>query len=246
MINKLLPEDAEKPQSLIVSFNGGNRIDVMNEKVEIGVLPRSVFQKAFPAELLGAPTILDTPYAWPPLSTLSVYRQIPNRLFSSNDRTIDLSDVLTSDLREGEVAVHYLGVSSQSKAWGVWDENALRRIEDRIRYLFEFDGFGIDIERVSKDKNKWCSEEFVWKIEFWSGDDKTDVLYGQALAIVLKHQRASISLVQRHLRLGYHRAARLLEQMERKGLVSAMKSNGTRDLIMPEDVESTLENLKGQ
>ena len=58
-------------------------------------------------------------------------------------------------------------------------------------------------------------------------------LYDQAVAIVLKTRRASISLVQRHLRIGYNRAARLIEQMERSGLVSAMQSNGNREVLAP-------------
>ena len=49
--------------------------------------------------------------------------------------------------------------------------------------------------------------------------------------IVLKERRASISLVQRHLRLGYNRAARLLEALEAEGTVSAMQSNGTRSIL---------------
>jgi len=65
------------------------------------------------------------------------------------------------------------------------------------------------------------------------GDAESDPMYDQAVAIVLQHKRASISLVQRHLRIGYNRAARLLEQMEKSGLVSAMASNGNRDLIVP-------------
>jgi S-DNA-T family DNA segregation ATPase FtsK/SpoIIIE len=51
--------------------------------------------------------------------------------------------------------------------------------------------------------------------------------------VVLKHRKASISLVQRHLRIGYNRAARLLEQMENSGVVSAMQSNGNREIIAP-------------
>jgi S-DNA-T family DNA segregation ATPase FtsK/SpoIIIE len=51
--------------------------------------------------------------------------------------------------------------------------------------------------------------------------------------VVLKNRRASISLVQRHLRIGYNRAARLLEQMENSGVVSAMQSNGNRDILVP-------------
>jgi S-DNA-T family DNA segregation ATPase FtsK/SpoIIIE len=65
------------------------------------------------------------------------------------------------------------------------------------------------------------------------GDVEADPLYDQAVAIVLKTRRASISLVQRHLRIGYNRAARLIEQMERAGLVSAMQSNGNRDVLVP-------------
>jgi DNA segregation ATPase FtsK/SpoIIIE, S-DNA-T family len=65
------------------------------------------------------------------------------------------------------------------------------------------------------------------------GDVEADPMYDQAVAIVLQHKRASISLVQRHLRIGYNRAARLLEQMERSGLVSSMATNGNRDLLVP-------------
>jgi DNA segregation ATPase FtsK/SpoIIIE, S-DNA-T family len=63
-------------------------------------------------------------------------------------------------------------------------------------------------------------------------DAESDPMYDQAVAIVLQHKRASISLVQRHLRIGYNRAARLLEQMEKSGLVSAMATNGNRDLLI--------------
>jgi DNA segregation ATPase FtsK/SpoIIIE, S-DNA-T family len=62
---------------------------------------------------------------------------------------------------------------------------------------------------------------------------EADPMYDQAVAIVLKNRRASISLVQRHLRIGYNRAARLLEQMEQSGIVSAMQSNGNRDILVP-------------
>jgi len=65
------------------------------------------------------------------------------------------------------------------------------------------------------------------------GNGESDPMYDQAVGIVLQHRRASISLVQRHLRIGYNRAARLLEQMEKSGLVSAMSTNGNRDIIVP-------------
>ena len=64
-------------------------------------------------------------------------------------------------------------------------------------------------------------------------DGEADALYDQAVSVVLQHKRASISLVQRHLRIGYNRAARLLEQMEKSGVVSAMATNGNRDIVVP-------------
>jgi len=64
-------------------------------------------------------------------------------------------------------------------------------------------------------------------------DTETDPMYDQAVAIVLKNRRASISLVQRHLRIGYNRSARLLEQMENAGLISALQPNGNREVLVP-------------
>ncbi|MDD3326699.1 MAG: DNA translocase FtsK 4TM domain-containing protein [Zoogloea sp.] len=62
---------------------------------------------------------------------------------------------------------------------------------------------------------------------------EADPLYDQAVEIVIKTRRPSISLVQRHLRIGYNRAARLIEQMERSGLVTPMGANGNREVVTP-------------
>lgn len=72
-------------------------------------------------------------------------------------------------------------------------------------------------------------------------DVESDPLYDQAVAVILKNRRASISSVQRHLRIGYNRAARLLEQMEQAGLVSAMQSNGNREILVPAGESSNAE-----
>jgi S-DNA-T family DNA segregation ATPase FtsK/SpoIIIE len=66
---------------------------------------------------------------------------------------------------------------------------------------------------------------------------ETDPLYDQAVEIVLRTRRPSISLVQRHLRIGYNRAARLIEDMERAGMVSPMQSNGNREVLVPAKAE---------
>jgi S-DNA-T family DNA segregation ATPase FtsK/SpoIIIE len=65
------------------------------------------------------------------------------------------------------------------------------------------------------------------------GGGEKDPMYDQAVEIVLKNRKASISLVQRHLKIGYNRAARLVEDMENAGLVSAMSTSGQREILVP-------------
>jgi DNA segregation ATPase FtsK/SpoIIIE, S-DNA-T family len=58
-------------------------------------------------------------------------------------------------------------------------------------------------------------------------------MYDQAVEVVLKDRKASISYVQRKLRIGYNRSARLLEDMENAGLVSSLSSSGQREVLVP-------------
>lgn len=67
-------------------------------------------------------------------------------------------------------------------------------------------------------------------------DAESDPLYDQAVKVVTESRRASISLVQRRLKIGYNRAARLLEAMESAGVVSSMESNGLREVLAPPPV----------
>ena len=70
-----------------------------------------------------------------------------------------------------------------------------------------------------------------------NGGGEKDPMYDQAVEVVLKNRRASISLVQRHLKIGYNRAARLVEDMEKAGLVSAMSGSGQREILVPARAE---------
>jgi DNA segregation ATPase FtsK/SpoIIIE, S-DNA-T family len=69
------------------------------------------------------------------------------------------------------------------------------------------------------------------------GGGEKDPMYDQAVEVVLKNRKASISLVQRHLKIGYNRAARLVEDMEKAGLVSAMSGSGQREILVPTRAE---------
>ena len=82
------------------------------------------------------------------------------------------------------------------------------------------------------------SSQDTGPIPGWSGSDsssseETDELYDEAVNFVIDSRRASISAVQRKLRIGYNRAARLIETMEEAGLVSEMSSNGSREVLVP-------------
>ncbi|MCE1250769.1 MAG: DNA translocase FtsK 4TM domain-containing protein [Comamonadaceae bacterium] len=66
-----------------------------------------------------------------------------------------------------------------------------------------------------------------------SASGEQDPMYDQAVEVVLKDRKASISYVQRKLRIGYNRSANLLEQMERAGLVSALTASGQREVLVP-------------
>jgi S-DNA-T family DNA segregation ATPase FtsK/SpoIIIE len=66
-----------------------------------------------------------------------------------------------------------------------------------------------------------------------SGESSGDDLYDRAVAIVLQHRKASTSFVQRHLQIGYNRAARIIERMEEEGLISAANHVGKREVLPP-------------
>jgi S-DNA-T family DNA segregation ATPase FtsK/SpoIIIE len=76
-------------------------------------------------------------------------------------------------------------------------------------------------------------EAFV-KIDSDDDAEQADELYDEAVSFVLESRRASISAVQRKLRIGYNRAARLIETMEAAGVVSAMNTNGSREVLVPD------------
>jgi S-DNA-T family DNA segregation ATPase FtsK/SpoIIIE len=64
-------------------------------------------------------------------------------------------------------------------------------------------------------------------------EGEQDPLYDEAVRIVTESRRASVSGVQRRLKIGYNRAARLVESMEAAGLVGSLQSNGSREVLAP-------------
>jgi S-DNA-T family DNA segregation ATPase FtsK/SpoIIIE len=96
----------------------------------------------------------------------------------------------------------------------------------------------VEIQRVVKFlANQARPDEFVWKLlpsepEATMEDEEGDELYRQAVDMVVQTQQASISMIQRRLRVGFNRAARMIERMERDGIVSAMDGTRPREVLV--------------
>ena len=106
-----------------------------------------------------------------------------------------------------------------------------------------------EVHRIVKDleaaRRSGLSRDLLTEGDVESGDsaanraaedgsaEQDDALYDEAVAFVLETRRASISAVQRKLRIGYNRAARLVEAMEAAGVVSSMNTNGSREILVP-------------
>lgn len=76
----------------------------------------------------------------------------------------DLSDTITDGVDYDEGATVCFALATKSRSWKTWSEENLQKIEQRIRYDLEFDGFSVNIERVIDEIDLRCSEEFTWEL----------------------------------------------------------------------------------
>jgi S-DNA-T family DNA segregation ATPase FtsK/SpoIIIE len=96
----------------------------------------------------------------------------------------------------------------------------------------------VEIRRVVEFlANQGRPEEFVWSLlpsepEADVEEEEGDELYRQAVELVIQTQQASISMIQRRLRVGFNRAARMIERMEREGIVSPMDGTRPREVLV--------------
>lgn len=91
------------------------------------------------------------------------------------------------------------------------------------------------IEDITAESNA-ASVQLPGEAPVGSNGEESDALYDEAVAIVTESRKASISYVQRRLKIGYNRAARMIEDMEAAGVVSPMQSNGSREVLAPPPV----------
>ena len=149
---------------------------------------------------------------------------IPSRMSFLVSSKVDSRTILDQGgaeqlLGKGDMLFIEPGTSIPKRIHGAFvSDGEVQRVAKKMREL----GQPTYIEEVIK------SPELIENLEDSDGDDE---LYNQAVEFVIETRRASISSVQRKFRIGYNRAARLIETMEENGIVSPMNSNGSREVL---------------
>ena len=143
-------------------------------------------------------------------------------------------------LGRGDMLFHPTGAPKSLRVQGCYiDDREIQDLCDFIKSNTQAEYDNKVIEDISKDKNDLPEDE----------DDQTDVLFAKALKLVVESDQASISMIQRRLRVGYARAARLIDEMEIRGYVSEFEGSKARKVLITKeqynelygDVEGTIE-----
>ncbi|HEX6003484.1 MAG TPA: DNA translocase FtsK 4TM domain-containing protein, partial [Burkholderiales bacterium] len=216
----------EKPQIVVVIDELADLMLVVGKKVE--ELIARIAQKARAA---GIHLIIATQRPSVDVITGLIKANIPSRIAFQVAAKVDSRVILDQMgaealLGQGDMLFLPPGTGFTQRVHGAFvADHEVHKVVDHLKKLAEPQY----VESVLEGPEPENGEDGLLE----GGDAESDPLYDQAVAIVLKTRRASISLVQRHLRIGYNRAARLIEQMERAGMVSAMQTNGNRDVLVP-------------
>jgi DNA segregation ATPase FtsK/SpoIIIE, S-DNA-T family len=222
------PEPLEEmPMIVVVIDELADLMMVVGKKVE-----ELIARLAQKARACGIHLVLATQRPSVDVITGLIKANIPTRVAFQVSSKIDSRTILDQMgaealLGQGDMLYQPPGTSNPQRIHGAFvSDQEVHRVVDYLKTLGEPNY----IEGILTGATEENGE-----VGFTTGEGggETDPLYDEAVAIVLKTRRASISSVQRQLRIGYNRAARLIEDMERAGLVSAMQSNGNREVLAP-------------
>jgi len=215
----------ELPLIVVVIDELADMMMVVGKKVE-----ELIARLAQKARASGIHLILATQRPSVDVITGLIKANIPTRIAFQVSSKIDSRTILDhmgaeALLGQGDMLYQPPGTSYPQRVHGAFVSDAeVHRVVEHLKALGQPDY----VEGILSGAEEASDGELAGE-----GGGETDPLYDEAVAIVLKSRRASISSVQRQLRIGYNRAARLIEDMERAGLVSSMQSNGNREVLVP-------------
>jgi S-DNA-T family DNA segregation ATPase FtsK/SpoIIIE len=218
----------ELPLIVVVIDELADMMMVVGKKVE-----ELIARLAQKARASGIHLILATQRPSVDVITGLIKANIPTRIAFQVSSKIDSRTILDhmgaeALLGQGDMLYQPPGTNYPQRVHGAFVSDAeVHRVVEYLKSLGQPDY----IEGILNGAEESADGELSG--EGGAGGGESDPLYDEAVAIILKSRRASISSVQRQLRIGYNRAARLIEEMERAGLVSAMQSNGNREVLVP-------------
>ncbi|MGF1547636.1 MAG: DNA translocase FtsK [Thiotrichales bacterium] len=221
------PALEELPQIVIIVDEFADMIMMVGKKVE-----ELIVRLAQKARAAGLHLVLATQRPSVDVITGLIKANVPSRVAFQVSSKIDSRTILDQSgaeqlLGHGDMLFMPVGTTVPTRIHGafVGDHEvhqvvAFLREQGEPNYLLDVIA---DSEEIENDGNGASG----------GGDIESDPLYDQAVAIVTESGKASISYVQRRLKVGYNRAARMIEQMEASGVVSAVQSNGIREVLAP-------------
>ncbi|AXF85531.1 DNA translocase FtsK [Ephemeroptericola cinctiostellae] len=214
------------PNIVIVIDELADLMMVVGKKIE--ELIARIAQKARAA---GIHLILATQRPSVDVITGLIKANVPTRMAFQVSSKIDSRTILDQQgaealLGQGDMLYLPSGLGMPTRVHGAFaSDDEVHRVVENLKLNGEPDYIDEILNGGTEGDGEFGDSE--------SGAEEADVLYDQAVALVIKSRRASISYVQRELRIGYNRSARLLDQMEKSGVVSSMQSNGNREVLAP-------------
>lgn len=216
-----LPTLEPLPLIVVVADELADMMMVVGKKVE-----ELVVRLAQKARAAGIHLILATQRPSVDVITGLIKANVPTRIAFQVSSRIDSRTILDQQgaeqlLGHGDMLYLPAGAGIPSRIHGAYvsDEEV-----HRVVAAWQTAGKPDYLDSVTEDNEEPAEAEGL-------GSGEADPLYDQAVRIVTESRRASISLIQRRLRIGYNRAARLMEDMETAGLVSSMDSGGSREVL---------------
>ncbi len=226
--NSYAQELTKLPVIVIVVDEFADMMMVVGKKVE-----ELIARLAQKARAAGIHLILATQRPSVDVITGLIKANIPTRIAFQVSSKVDsrtILDQMGAEQLLGHGDMLYLppGTSIPERVHGAFvSDQEVHKVCDYLREKSEPNY----LEEITQDPSSGA--ESIPGLEPIDGGDDYDPLYDQAVAIVTETRKASISYVQRRLKVGYNRAARMIEEMENSGVVSQVQSNGTREVLAP-------------
>ena len=226
------PVLSKLPSIVIVIDELADMMMIVGKKVE-----ELIARLAQKARAAGIHLILATQRPSVDVFTGLIKANVPTRISFQVSSRIDSRTILDQGgaetlLGNGDMLFLPSGTSIPIRAHGAFvDDHEVHRVVEFLKQTAP-PNYLEDITRESSDSNDGYSMNGDG-----GGNSETDALYDEAVAFVTDSRKASISSVQRRFKVGYNRAATMIEDMEAAGIVSAAESNGSRVVLAPPPVK---------